>query len=785
MIRSRLCGVVIAGILMIGGGVQAAQFTQVELGYQRQAQVGNWMPARVTAAELSPEQSVSLVLTTRDARSNHVTEVCAAGRADQNGAVTLSGLARTGRLDGSIEVRLIDSESSETLCSASVSCSDAPLESEPRRIQTQLRMYRHDVRFVLTIGQPAGLDELLARARQLSPENPPLVGLSVRTAEELPEVTQAYRLFSTIVFNGYVSLSDQQFDAIRSWVYEGGQLIVGCSDQIVPLLETSLGQWLDEHFEFEREIRSVTDADLAAMQQIVPQATRISTFRRKVNMSLVSSDQPVLLARSGSVPLVARTGSGGGTLTYIAVNLDKRPLSEWNSLPDFYAVLIMGSPLNKVATRSSSSRISSSGISDLTTQLMATADPPPQSGRWTTWSIMGLAFAWLVLIGPVDYFLVVVLLKRPHLTWVTLPLWVIAASAALYSLKSAETETALHSVHLLDVTQDATYNSVSAMSLMSVSTPYTSQVQLTAVPASQLGGTTQDASLSWAGRPDDVYGGMYRATGIGGGSQSYTRKSDQPVTLASVPLLIDGSFETQTTWTAAPEVPLAQADFSVSGFGLLNGTFRHELPVPLRDWVVVFGNRIYRARDEARASLPPGQLWEFQQGGSQISDLKSWLTGPREIREEPVRRAPGQQFASQPYSVGGRDPLDIVTMMSLYDLAGADGYTGLNHDALASLDMSDSIRLNYALVIGWIDLPATRLEIDGELIPETETTTIVRLLLPVDRRPASAAAMTAADVKAAEEAKNKAAETPPAESSGDEVPTDGEPADTEQEPSSD
>lgn len=784
-IRIGAIAALLAGVGPLHIRTSAAELTSVEVGYQRRAVVGEWMPVEVAGSGLSAGQNVSLVLVTRDARGNRVTEVCSSATADSEGRITLQGLARTGRLDGTIEVALQDADSSASLDRVSIACSEAPVAVDDDPLQRRLRMYRHDVRFLLTVGAQAGLDELLERAEQMSPDSPALVGVSVASVEQLPQQAEAYDVFSSIVFNGSVSLSDAQFAAIRAWVYRGGQLIIGCADELPQLLETPFGQWLDQHFEFLPETRSVTDADLAAMQQVVPQSTRISTFRRKVNMALLESDQVVALARSGSVPLVSRIGSGGGTLTFIAVNLNRRPLSQWNSLADFYAVMILGSPLNKVPTRGSSSRISSSGISDLTTQLMATVDPQPKTGRWSAWSIIGLAFGWLVLIGPVDYFVVVVLLKRPQLTWVTFPLWVILACWGLYSLKSAEPQIALNSVHLVDVTQDGSMESVRAVSLMSLSTPWTARTRLTAVPHADLAVSDPQVSLSWSGRPDDVYGGMYRATGIGGGSQAYTHHAEEADTLDAVPLLIDGSFETRATWTASPDEQLTESSFSVSGFGLMNGSFSHQLPSPLRDWVVVFGNRIYRARDDARASLPAGQTWEFQPGGSQISDLKSYLTGPRDARESPARTAPGQAFASQAYSVEGRDPLDIVTMMTLYDMAGADNYTGLNHDAMKLLDMSDSIRLNYAVVIGWMELPATLLQIDGEAAAETETTTIVRLLLPVDRRPASASAMTKGDMEEAERARQNAADADSSEPSTEDAQAPTGQDETEQETSSD
>lgn len=745
-------------LMLITPGVRAAELTEVEVGYRRQAQVGTWMPVRVSAVDLPAGESGSLLVTTVDARGNLVEEICDSGSVSDAGRLSLQGLARTGRLDRPVRVQLVDSETAAVWCSATVQCSDELPNSEADAVQKWLRMYRHDVQFLLTIGQPAGIEALMDQSLGISDETPPLVALSVESAEHLPTDARACELFSSILLTGPVDLTDGQYEMIRDWVHAGGHLIVCCSDGVSKLLQTSFGQWLHAHFDIVPETRVVTDADLGALQQIVPQARRISTLRRTVNMTQIRSEQPVYLAESTNGPLVARVGSGGGKVTFVTVNLNAPPLSSWPSLADCYAVLLVGAPLVKAVGQTDSSRISSSGIGDLTTQLMATVDPVPHSGRWSAWSVIGLAFGWLLLIGPVDYLLVVILLKRPHLTWFTFPLWVVLGFVGLYTLKADDPVVTLNSVHLVDVVEDKDTQSLRNLSLLSLSTPTTSRATLKAIPNQAFSGSDSQQVFSWAGRPDDVYGGMYRATGIGRGGQSYSRDVAEPETLTSVPLLIDGSFETQSQWTVQSSTPLVESSLSVSGFGLLSGSFEHHLAEPLRDWVVVFGNRIYRPRDEARVELPAGQAWTFRQGGSQITDLRAYLTGSRPAREAPLQGAPGQAEIQQGYSTAGRDPLDVVTMMSLYDIAGADGYTGVSHRALRRLDMSDSIRLNYALIIGWMDTATTELELDGTRVTPTSSITVTRLLVPVDRRPADAAAMTKSDLEEAKKAARRAAE---------------------------
>jgi len=439
--------------------------------------------------------------------------------------------------------------------------------------------------------------------------------------------------------------------------------------------------------------------------------------------------------------MIARAGSAAGIITFVTVNLNARPMAQWKSLADLYAQLILGASVSRAISDHESARISSSGVTDLATQLMASVDAQPHTGRWSTLSVMALAFVWLVCIGPLDYFLVVVVLKRPHATWLTFPLWVAAAFAILFWLKTAdEQRPVLNAVHVMDVARDGDESVIQAVSLMSLSVPQTGRKELGAESAGQLT-ASDNLELTWSGRPENVYGGLYRTGGVGRGQDAYRRDARQPTVLTEVPTLVDGSFEMQARQSMTADKPLLESTLSASGFSLLEGTLTHHLPEPVHDWILVYGNRVYRARDDARESLAPGEVWESRQQGSWIADLKTYLGGRRAAREKP-KSGVRSDTAQVSYNSRRRDPLDIVTMMSLYQVAGGSNYTGLSHGAFDYMDLSDSVQMNYALLIGWMDSPVTTLTLDGQTLPADESSTIVRILLPVDRREAGAQSLT-------------------------------------------
>jgi hypothetical protein len=71
----------------------------------------------------------------------------------------------------------------------------------------------------------------------------------------------------------------------------------------------------------------------------------------------------------------------------------------------------------------------------------------------------------------------------------------------------------------------------------------------------------------------------------------------------------------------------------------------------------------------------------------------------------------------------------------LYQSAGGEVFVQLQNDQLRRDEVSDTVVLNSALVIGTIDLPLATLRLnDQETTPEASET-VVRLFLPVRRLP--------------------------------------------------
>jgi hypothetical protein len=334
------------------------------------------------------------------------------------------------------------------------------------------------------------------------------------------------------------------------------------------------------------------------------------------------------------------------------------------------------------------------------------------------------------------------------LTWLTFPLLLaLACGGTWLAADSGRSPQTVRQVSLLDVCQDQQNQSLRARTWSSLSTTST---QVAAISASdhpwlaQLPVTSNDHVLAWSGRAEDIYGGMYRPGGVGLGQYQSRRQDPAPSGFNAVPLLADGSTaflnEVRQHVTGTP---VFQSELTLPPSALLEGNFTHQLPSAIRDWIVVCGNRVYaptdRASDDER-TLRPGEVWSRQQGNVRVSEIRDFLRGVRllENSKAPEGQTPLQSRVTQtqtPWDINSRNPLEILLMTSLYQSAGGEVFVQLQNDQLRRDEVSDTVVLNSALVIGTIDLPLATLRLnDQETTPEASET-VVRLFLPVRRLP--------------------------------------------------
>ena len=711
--------------------------------------VGSWVPVRVTASGLASSSPVRLVVTASDAKGDDCVNVVASGTADSTGAIQLEGVFPPGRLDGTVLVELRNEKDEIvwnhplTLAADSMSIGAANAETADRTLPTTLQLVRHVPLTVMTVGQTSGLTELTSIYEARDATRGTLAHFFASSFDDLPETRRGYDSFDVIVMNSAYDLNEAQALAVQGWVMAGGQLIVSGGDSLPEMLSSPTGPWLKSLFGIQDNV--IRSQDLSALQNFVIGANQLQTNRKDVSIIRVSSKQSAAIVDSINGPIISRNTAGVGVVTLVSADMNQEPIRSWLSLPQLYEMLLFGR-LSANAEEQFSQRqmISSTGVTDLATQLAAVSDAIPPGERWTSWHAMLLMVIFLAMIGPLDYLLVVKLLRRPRMTWFTFPaMIVLACGLTWWKSDSGRPQEVARAVHLLDVGQTDSRQIVHIRSWSSLSTKDSRFARVSPNRLEFLTGLTLqplDKSLSWHGRAEDVFGGLYRPGGAGLGKVSSRRVDGEAAAFENIPLLADGSQSFVAEFVDDADGPgVFDSKLRTGPGGLLEGSIVHRLNAPIRNWIIAFGSRIYlpmKTFDEAATEIPPNTEWTRESSKVKISEIRDFLKGVRAVERIGPKQMGSDSNMTQvqtPYDSNGTDPQDILTMISLFQIAGGESYVKLSNNSLRRDELSDSISLNTAMLIGVIDLPLTELVVDEKPVPATKSQTVVRFMLPVSR----------------------------------------------------
>lgn len=753
-LRPRFCHVLLVSIvalttLPIAGAAENVQAQNLIVGIGNSGRVGSWIPVRIKANGLKPESTARLTVTASDAKGDDCINVAASGVVNSSGEIGLEGVFQPGRLDGTVVVQLVD-DANTTLWTHTIAVTEeaptadesASAEINGSNLPLKLQVVRHSPLTVMTVGQTPGLTELVPIYEARDTTRGTLSHFVATSFDSLPNSRRGYDSIDIIVLNSEYDLNVTQAEAIQNWVMAGGHLIVSGGDSLPKLLSSSAGPWIKSLFGLQEQL--VRSQDLSALQNFVIGANQLQTNRKDVSIIQVSSKQPDAVVDSINGPLISRNTAGAGQVTLISVDLNQDPVKNWLSLPQLYEMLLFGRLSADTEEQFGHQQmISSTGVTDLATQLAVVSDAIPPEERWTSWQAMLLMVVLLAMVGPLDYLVAVKLLNRPRMTWFTFPAIVtLACGFTWWNSFSGRPPEVVRAVHLLDVGQSGSRQTVRTRSWSSLSTTDSRFAKVSKNNLSVRDGlklAKVDDSFTWHGRAEDVYGGLYRPGGAGLGKVSSRRTDGEVPGYESLPLLADGSqsFVAESMGDANDQ-SVFESQLKMGPGGLLEGSFVHHLNVPIRNWVIAYGSRIYRPStksDESELEIKPGTTWNRESGKVRISEIRDFLKGIRAVENTGPKKAAESNMTQvqTPYDASSSDPQDILTMVSLYQIAGGEAYVKLSNDALRRDELSDSIPLNMAMLIGVVDLPLTELVVDDQIVPAAKSQTVVRLMMPVDR----------------------------------------------------
>jgi hypothetical protein len=432
-----------------------------------------------------------------------------------------------------------------------------------------------------------------------------------------------------------------------------------------------------------------------------------------------------------------RRACGFGRVTVLAVDLDRGPLANWKDYGPFCLKLIGEIHGSRAfdAAKLSSRRLGQSGISELATQIHAVQDQFDGSQQYSNWTVMGLILAYLLLIGPFDYFLIHRWLKAPRAAWISFPAIVgMATGLTIWAATPNDVEDVVHANQLTIVDVDQETSLIQTQSWMTPQSPATRRyrVEMVTSPLGKPLATEQRSPrVLWSGIPEESFGGMYRSVGLELGGRSGYRNNADGTAILNFPMSVLSTRALTASWQYQLKEPLIESDWKATGSSQLLGWFRHRLPVPIEEWVLAYNHEVYYSDSTQRDQLAP-LLKQDMSSFIRSRNLKRHLTRTKKTR---VQREDGigEEIMIQQarYNVLNRDPHGVIQMLTFHEAAGGRDYTGLRNSALERLDFSRLLSLDRVVLFGKIDTKVVELEMDGRQVVSDQAHTYIRIVMPV------------------------------------------------------
>jgi hypothetical protein len=698
------------------------RITNLEVGFDGRYKIGFDSPIRFDVTGPAGE-TFSAIVRVADPDGTPVLLPLGDVTLSEEGTGRVEGTFVSGRLEAPVQVELRRDGS--------------VLDSRTLRAGERLSPLRQSAQLWLIVGEQPAFQMAAERWRVLQPRD--LFALQVENWEESLPAGEGLEGVDLIVLSPDAAMMPETSERIRRWVKRGGRLVIPIGDGVAELQESPLSAWLPIRPLGQSDVRN-----LGGLNTILPRSQRLYMLG-SVPAAELDAQQGRVLASGLGGPLILRAAYGVGQVTALAVPLNRAPLSNWDigSNSDL-AVLLADlvppwkSEYRNAAATDAAGDLNPTGVSDLQTQLVHTLDHYDEVRRASHWVVLGWISLFILLVGPLDYLLWHRYVKRPHLTWMTLPAWIAGASLFAVTLGDDANEVPARGRQLEIIDVDATADALRVRAWMNFYSPRTQRFRIDPQPAEEWLSRTATSPRQrsrWADRPESGFRGMYRPGGIDRNKPEYTLSPDRRV-IENLPVQVWSTGAVATEWEAPiqPEA-LVSSQLRDSGAYRVVGSFTHHLPGTLTDWFLAHGNFAYYPKSrspQAREGLRPGEEWNLSEARSNI--LRGVLIG---LTQASTMREDGKtgdiDVSREIYDPLSRDPASLVRTITFHDVAGSSGYTGLLNQSLRHLDLSSLLTLNRAVLYGRLQLPATRFEIDGETVSFEQQETFVRIILPVER----------------------------------------------------
>lgn len=732
VMSSRLCGrlelrfasAVLILVLLAGRLPAATEYVRVPTaaaGWDGHVVLGSWS-LLLSDFDVAEAGKYRLDVTAPDPDGNLVTftgeEIpCDPGRR------RLTGRFQLGKSDGVVTARILKNQ-------------EVWQEVTPSRVgdaTSPLIPHTQAERLLITVGLPEKVQQMF---------DPP--GLGRRTVIHLPEGAAlplddlAYDGVAGLILAGRQLPTEGQSLALYRWVQRGGKLYVSVGLEPKEFRASALAKLLP--VTVEPEPQSVRD--LTSLESYASKTVRIIPPGSKKDLPKFTYAFGRPLAGNRNESMLIQVPLGFGTVTLLGLDVTQAPLRDWEGLRDLLRrMTAMGE--SAASSTGRSQQLGSTGITELSSQLSAALEHFASVSRTSPWWILVGLVVVMALIGPLDYYLVARVWRKPLTTWISFPLLLIlSAGAAIWAAGTSNGHRWL--VNELDVVDvDAASGFTRGRHFITVYSPQSTAAKLELEPVwpkwSKSATNDLEPTLGWWGLSEASFGGMYR-TGSGGlqFGQAHYSIEPQAGVIRDIPLA-QWSTVALTASSESSQPDLVDSKLFSSATGRLSGTVMHRLPGPLTNWFLTYAGRIYRlpAQENAADVLPlaPQQVFRVDQQSVIQRELRGYLTRTtaREIQRTTEKTSKEIILQQASYDPLSQNLTTLLPILSFHREIGGGGYTGLTNDTLAEHDLTPLLELDRAVLFGYLDQPAAEVTLGEEIEPTIQRTTLVRLLLPVDR----------------------------------------------------
>jgi hypothetical protein len=720
----------VLAMLLIGlAGVASAapSFIGLQVGFAGRYKVGVWTPVKLTVRGGDATQIGSLRVTVLDDEGmpSQYTAPGGPSKVQAGRETTVCLYVRFGRPGGSLlaEFLLGDEIVARRVFEPADQC-DSDRHFLPA-LETNQPL-------LLLIGSTStGIAEALG-GREYAPDGKAIV-VVLPNSEELPGDWYGYEgVDKVIVATSLASIDDglhpdaPQIEALDAWVRQGGKLLLcaGSQAERIARADSPWSRFLPGRLKTMVGLRQTGQLETYAGSTI-PVPLGVAGPDELRVPQLVDVKGVVELCEA-DLPLLVRTARGFGEAAFLATDLDQPPLLSWKGRRLLIRRLL-DQPAAEYAEAGRSRPMMHHGFLDTAGQLRKSLNRFDGIQPTPFWLIIAILSVYIVLIGPLDYYLVRYVARRMILTWVTFPAMIVIVSATAYfltwDLKGGTVR--LHQVDVVDV--DATAGLVRGTSWAELFSPRADAYNLAAravlfTAADRLPepsrGEPRDHDphllLSWFGLAGTGLGGMAART------LNPALRTEPYHFAPCLDRIFDLPMQTWSTrsltarWTVQAESPVRAKLMAEDR--LLSGVVTNDLAFPLTKCRLAYGPWSHDL-----GTLEPGKPIHLGPG-TQRCELQSYPTGQR-----------------TPYDRASLDSAYILQAMTFHAAVGGTQYTGLLGGHQRFVDLSGMLSAGQAVLVGFApatssgELPGLELLRDGRPLaaPGDEHLRVYRFVFPV------------------------------------------------------